>query len=167
MKQEKFEKRLQNIKAQESELGVEITIHNIIDKDHLDCTWYGGEVGTIKYPDGFVISIGAYGDIRMNGFFNGVEIDVSDKTNGGSVYREIGSFINDDQLKQLENADDDACDFIVFRNNNWFEFNLITPDGRWVDLCCLENLIEGDLLSCFENVDEYRNATRWAEDNVV
>lgn len=66
MTQEEFDKRMKEIKDQEKKLGVEIKITQLIDKDHLDCVWYGGEVGRIKYK-GYSIVISAYGDIQIFG----------------------------------------------------------------------------------------------------
>ena len=73
MTQKEYELALSKIMSQGKTYGVKIHISDIIDKDHLDCTWYGGEVATIQY-EGYIITIGAYGDIRLSGTINGEEI---------------------------------------------------------------------------------------------
>lgn len=167
MKQQEFEQRLLKIKEQEKLCDVKINISQLIDKDHLDCTWYGGEVGTIEFKDGTVITIGAYGDIRLYGAINGVSVDIEDKNNSGRVYEELGRMINDEDLKRLTNEYDDKDNYLEFWDNNWFEVDLITPDGKWVDLWICDNILDGNLLECFEGIDTYLEFIAWwcEEDN--
>ena len=49
MTQKEYELALSKIMSQEKTYDVKIHISDIIDKDHLDCSWYGGEVATILY----------------------------------------------------------------------------------------------------------------------
>lgn len=151
--QTEFEKRLLDIKRQEEKYGVEINITDLIDKDHLDCTWYGGEVGTIKY-DGYTITIGACGDIRLCGMVDGEEVNIKDK-NGGYVYDELGAKVDDDKLHSLLTGYGEGNDYLVFENNNWFEVDLITPDGKWIDLSYADNVLDDNLLDCFSDIGFY------------
>ena len=153
MTHQQFEQRLKKIKDQEKKYGVEIEISDIIDKDHLDCVWYGGEVGTIKYK-GYTVVIAAYGDIRIDAVINGEPFDIKDKNNGGVVYEEIGNLIDDAKLAELENADLTG-DYIRYENNNWFEFDIIDPDGKYIDCCYMDNVINDDLIECFSEADFY------------
>lgn len=163
MTQEEFNNKLAEIKQQEEKYGVEIHITDLIDKDHLDCTWYGGEVGTIKY-NGYVITIGAYGDVRLFGQIDGREVDIKDKNNAGRIYKELGSQLDDAKLYALLNGDRKKEDYLVFDNNNWFEVDLISPDGRWIDLCCADNVLSDNLLDCFSDVDTYFEYIEWAKE---
>lgn len=153
MTQEEFDRKLKEVKAQEDKFGVEIEITDIIDKDHLDCTWYGGEVGTIEYK-GYIITIGAYGDIRLGGLINGTEVYVKDKRNGGAAYEELGCELTDDDLHRLLNSDDEN-NYLTFENSNWFEVDLISPEGDFIDLCYADNVLENNLLECFSSVEDY------------
>lgn len=161
MTQQEFESRLKSIKQQEEKYNVVIDIVNIIDKDHLDCTWYGGDVGYITTNDGWQIVISARGDIKISGQIKGREIDVYDKRNGGSAYNDIGYFVNDDMLRNAEKNGD-----VYFSLNNWFEVDLISPSGMFVDLCGADNVLDDNLLDCFENIETYFDYIEWAKEKV-
>lgn len=168
MTEQEYNKTLAAIKAQEKKLGVTIEITDIIDKDHLNCTWYGGEVGRIIGYKGYTIVIGAYGDIRLTGRVNGEYVDIKDKSNGGSVYNELGSKLDDAGLAGcLNNAmtGEDDENMLEFDNNNWFEVDLIGPDGKWIDLCGADNVLDDDLLGYFKDVEEYFQYVDWAIEN--
>ena len=153
MTQKEYELALSKIMSQEKTYGVKIHISDIIDKDHLDCTWYGGEVATILY-EGYTITIGAYGDIRLNGIINGEEIYIKDKNNGGEVYHELGRKLNDETLHEHLNSEDEN-NYLCFENNNWFEVDLVSPNGEWIDLCSADNVLDDNLLDCLMNISYY------------
>ena len=154
MTKKEFKKKLRKIKDQEEKYGVKITITDLIDKDHLNCIWYGGEVGFIETPSGYTITIGAYGDIRLYGFIKSEPIDIKDKSNSGSVYHEIGDKVNDKRLHKLLWSDKEN-NYLEYENNNWFEVDLISPDGEWIDLCYADNVLDDDLLDCFLDIETY------------
>lgn len=155
MTKKKFEEKLRKIKAQEEKYGVTIEITDIIDRNHLNCVWYGGKVGRIQTPSGYTITIGAYGDIRLNGIIDGEEINIKDKSNGGSVYGEIGHKVDDNRLKTLLTADESDENYLRYDNNNWFEVDLISPSGEWIDLFYTDNVLDDDLLDCFMDIETY------------
>lgn len=161
MTQEEFEKRMKEIKNQEKKYDVEIEITQLIDKDHLDCIWYGGEVGRIRYK-GYSIVISAYGEIRIYGTINGQYVDVVDKNNYGRIYEALAIEygIDDDSLYSLlkdcpNSFKGNENNYLEYGYNNWFEVDLISPDGEWIDLCGADNVLENNLLDCFEDVEEY------------
>ena len=154
MTQTEFENKLAQIKEQEAKYNVTINISDIIDKDHLNCVWYGGEVGTIKTSDGYTITIGAYGDIYLYGVIDGEEIYVKDKSNGGYVYNEIGYKVNDNQLHKLLTSYSEQ-NYLIYGDNNWFEVNVISPKGDFIDLGCTDNVLYDDLLDCFLGIETY------------
>ena len=153
MTQKEYELALSKIMSQEKTYDVKIHISDIIDKDHLDCTWYGGEVATILY-EGYTITIGAYGDIPLNGIINREEIYIKDKNNGGEVYHELGRKLNDETLHELLNSEDENNQ-LCFENSNWFEVDLISPNGEWIDLCSADNVLDDNLLDCLMNISYY------------
>lgn len=168
MTQVEFEKKLSDIKQQEEKYGVEIRITDLIDKDHLDCVWYGGEVGTIECKDGWIITIGAHGYIRLTGMLDGYgEVDIKDESNSGYVYREIGSLLNDEKLYSCLYGKADSNDWLCFENNNWFEVDLISPSGQWIDLCSCDNdnILSNNLLECFENIEDYFGYIEWVKNS--
>jgi len=154
-----FERKLRKIKEQK---GVEIDLRPI-DKDHLDPVWYGGRVGYIKFSDGWTVVVEAIGDIRLHGFVNGEEIDVVDKNNGGRVYDELGDVLNDASLDRLLVSEDNGGDFLEYGNNNWFEFDVVSPDGQFIDCFNCDNVLDDNLLSCFEDAGEYSKIVEWAK----
>lgn len=155
-------KKLAEIKKQEEKYGVEIEISQFIDKDHLDCLWYGGEVGTIKLQNGYIITIGAYGDIFLSGYIDGSYIYIKDKSNNGNVYSELGHLLDDRELHKLLESDA-TNNRLVLDNNNWFEVDLISPKGEWIDLCGADNVLEDNLLDCFTDIETYFEYVKWAE----
>lgn len=155
MTQRDFNKRLREIKKQEEKYGVKIYFDgsNVRDKDHLNCIWYGGEVGSIDYK-GYEIVIGAYGDICIGGIIKGAEFNYKDRNNSGRAFDEFGSNINDKSLKDLISSQDNN-NYLSFENNNWFEVNLIGPCGKWISLCNCDNILSDNILECFEHIEDY------------
>ena len=90
----------------------------------------------------------------MYGFINSEPIDIKDKSNSGSVYREIGDKVDDKRLHKLFESDKEY-DYLEYSNNNWFEVDLISPDGEWIDLCYADNVLDDDLLDCFLDIETY------------
>ena len=149
MTQKEYEDALAAIMAQEERLGVKIELHPI-DKDHLDCIWYGGDVGTIQYK-GYTFVISACGDIRLHGYIKKYgEVDIVDKNNSGRAYDELGRYLTDKDLTDL--TDDE---YLVYDNNNWFEVDLISPEGIFYDLFDCDNVLDDDLLDAFRDVEDY------------
>lgn len=155
MTRETFDKVLDFIREEEVKYGVEIDVKQFIDKDHLDCIWYGGEVATIKYR-GYTITIGAYGDIILDGRVNGEDIYIKDRDNAGGVYNELGWELDDERFYSFvdcEHGEDD--DFIDIIDSNWFEVDLIDPDGNWIDLGGMDNVLDNNLLDNLRGINEY------------
>ena len=149
---------LPKIKEEEEKHNVKIEILQNIDDKHQNHLWYGGDVGTITTEDGYKLVISASGDVIMDGIIDGDDFYVKDKNNAGWLYNEIGSKIDDDKLKDLisSNYEDDKNNYINITNNNWFEINLITPDGRFIDLAYMDNVLDDDyLLNCFADISTY------------
>lgn len=139
-------------KAQEicQEAGCEIVFCNYpIDKRHLNCIWYGGEIAHIKFNDGWFLTFGAYGDIKIYGAVKGAGFYVKDTCNSGSVYCELGSIIDDSSLASLE-QNPNPYNFIEFENNNWFEVNAISPNGKFIDLSITDNVLEDNFFDSFD-----------------
>lgn len=119
-----------SLRNQEKEYRVKISFHPdvIRDERHLNCLWYGGEVGRIKYND-YDIVIGAYGDIRLYGKINGREIYFKDRNNSGDSFSEFGKLIDDELLYKLLQSEDEH-NFLRMEDGNWFEVDLISPTGN-------------------------------------
>lgn len=150
--QEQYEARIAKIMEQEKELGVKIELHPI-DKDHLDCIWYSGEVGRITREDGWAVVLEAHGEIRLYGTVNGEEFYFVDKS-GGNAYKDL-PIADDDTLHKLEEAG-----AIVYENNNWFEFDVIGPDGSFYDCYGpFDNVVDDNILDFFEDLGDSVNAT--------
>jgi len=95
------------------------------DNKRKESVWYGGELVKIEF-DHYVITIGAYGDIRA--YIN--DNYYVDKNNGGNFanYLEEEGIYNDRELYKAigENR-------IEFESNNWFEAIIWdTEKKEWV-----------------------------------
>ena len=145
----------ESLHQQEEKLGVEIFLdkEDIRDEKHLNCLWYGGEIGKIKYRD-YEIVISAYGDICLGGIIDGKEVHFVSKLNDGAAFSELGKMLDDESLETLINSDD-SNNYLVYENNNWFEVDLIGPNGTWIDLSHADNVLSNNILECFEDVSEY------------
>lgn len=151
---EQFVDKIAKIFSPENTKGAKIKIMDLIDQNHLNCLWYGKTVGYIEI-DNWIVSIEANGDVRIQGKFEGEEFDIVDKNDGGRVYQELGNKIDDTALERLI-GNPEPDNFIEFGNNNWFEFNVITPDGIFIDCFDYDNVLDSDnLLECFDNIDYY------------
>lgn len=75
-----IEQKFKKMEAEVKRLGVTLLTkpEAFIDDDHLDCTWYGGYIGGLRYK-GYVVSVAAMGDVRVSGEYKGVEVDYVDK----------------------------------------------------------------------------------------
>lgn len=145
---ERYRKAIQKA---EKTYGVEIEVF-VHDERHLNCLWYGGEVATIKYK-GYTVTIEARGDIRLYGQYQNKDIEFVDKHDGGEAYWELGSLIDDKTLEILLNADPDTDnDYLVCENNNWFEFDLISPDGKFIDCSCYDNILSDNLFDFIDDI---------------
>lgn len=69
-----IEQKFKKMEAEAKRLGVTLLTkpEAFIDDDHLDCTWYGGYIGGLRYK-GYVVSVAAMGDVRVSGEYKGVE----------------------------------------------------------------------------------------------
>lgn len=155
----------EDLRRQENLYGVKICVpkENIIDGKHLDCFWYGGEIGYIEYK-GYKIVIGAYGDRRVNGRINGRPFFYKSKDNRYAFHDGDTDLITDDNhLHQLLDSDD-PNNHLYFSDNNWFEVDLIAPSGEWIDLCGCDNVLDNNLLDCFSGVNTYFEYVEWAID---
>lgn len=156
-----FEEFFESLKEQEKKYGVSIQFSpdKLRDEKHLDCIWYGGEVGKITYRD-YQIVIGAYGEIRLYGRINGEDIHFVGKNNVGEAYREFGNILDDESLYKLLDSND-PDNQLTLGNNNWFEVDLISPDGKFIDLFGMDNVLCNNILDCFSDVSEYFKFVDW------
>lgn len=103
------------------------TLDPMIDENHQDCVWYGGDLVLVEYK-GWKFILGAYGDVRATLYDeSGEEIaEVRDKNNYGLFYDEMDRYIaGDKEMYALESEDK-----LVFGNNNWFEVFAVDPAGE-------------------------------------
>lgn len=118
--------------------GFSVEITQQVDKNRLDCVWYGGEVAKVHYK-GFTFTVEAIGDVKAYLFDeHDKEIArVKDKGNGGHFYDEMRQFIaNDKELKELS----DGCR-LVYDDANWWECFATTPDGKFHDM---QDVVDAD-----------------------
>ena len=158
-----IQKFYESLKAQEEKLAVKICVpeDNLIDGNHLDCFWYGGEIGHIEYK-GFRIVIGAYGDRRVEGMIDGEYFYYKNKDNHNAYHDGDTDRIKDDSHLHLLCESEEENNYLNFIESNWFEVNLIDPDGNWIDLYGCDTVLDNNLMDCFSNVESYLDYVRWA-----
>lgn len=145
----------ESLHQQEEKFGVEIFLdrEDIRDEKHLNCLWYGGEIGKIKYRD-YEIVISAYGDVCLGGIIDGKEVHFVSKLNDGTAFSELGNMFDDESVEKLIYSHD-SNNYLVYEDKNWFEVDLIGPNGTWIDLSYADNVLDDNILKCFEDVSEY------------
>ena len=159
MNKKEFSDSLKRIKENEKKYNVKIDITDIIDYEHLDCSFYGGEVGSITFPDGAIIVIETFGEIRLCGIIDNKPVEIVDKANQG-IFKKSDIQLTDSLLDKLLNSAD-SSNYLAFGNNNWFQANLITPSGEWIDLTETDNILSDNLLECFENIERIIALKNW------
>lgn len=70
------------------------------------------------------------------------------------VYNEIGYKVNGDQLHKLLTSYSEQ-NYLIYGDNNWFEVNVISPKGDFIDLSYADNVLDDDLLDCFLGIETY------------
>ena len=72
MSRHKIERRYRKMQADAKAFGAELLTEEsiFIDDDHLDCVWYGGHIGGLRYK-GYEVSVEVHGDVEIVGFMNG------------------------------------------------------------------------------------------------
>ena len=136
--------------------GVDVCIdgRNFIDKEHLDCFWYGGYLGSVRYRD-YSIDIEVHGDVRATIFDKdgNEEYHYVNKNNDGAYsYSEVRNLIKNDAELQAFNESGRIC----FENNNWVEIFLRDADGE--DSGLVFDVLGDNVLDAFriENVEWYK-----------
>ena len=110
--------------------GVDVCIDekNFIDKEHLDCFWYGGYLGSVTYRD-YSIDIEVHGDVRATIFDKdgNEEYHYVNKNNDGAYsYSEVRNLIkNDAELYTFIKNGKICCE-----DNNWVEIFLRDAEGE-------------------------------------
>ncbi len=150
-KRDKIRAKLAELEAEAEKYGAELQLFedDFIDDEHLDCVWYGGEIGEIVYK-GYVISIAVEGDVRISGAEGDAKFEDFAYVNkqGTGAYAAADdslrmAFKNDDELQEAQSRER-----ITYENNNWVEFFVKTPDGLWHD----GDVIEFNVLEAFDSI---------------
>lgn len=128
---------------------------SIIDAEHLDCFWYGGQVGSLVYK-GYTVSIEVHGDVRFKLLDDKCKetlLNYNNRNNTGAYEdAEVKALIPDDEtLHKL-------CDEVraVWSNNNWVEYLIFDPDGQEVDTFGWDNVLDDNVLEAFTDVRYYK-----------
>ena len=137
MSRSRIERRFRKMQADAKALGVELLTDEsvFIDDDHLDCVWYGGYIGGLKYK-GYEVSIEVHGDVEIVGFVNGRDFLYKNRQNTGAMNMAASdtlrdTFRSDSELWDALNADEDAENKVTFENNSWIEAFVKDPNGHW------------------------------------
>lgn len=137
MSRTKIERRYRRMQADAKAFGAELLTEEsiFIDDDHLDCVWYGGHIGGLRYK-GYEVSIEVHGDVEIVGFMNGHDFLYKNKKNTGAMNMAASdalrtTFKSDAELWDALNADEEAENKVAFENNSWIEAFVKDPEGHW------------------------------------
>lgn len=141
---------------------IEDLTFDIIDGNHLDSIWYGGEVLSFKYRQ-YLISLNVRGDVWASLYnHKNEEIrKVIDKNNWGRFYEEFQDIIKSDS-HLYEMCCEESQLKVELHNNNWIEYNIysINEDQSLEflenDLLEVSNVLEG-IEYILENVENFIN----------
>lgn len=131
------------------------------DDNHLSSLWYGGEIATVKFPNGAIGCIDAIGDVcaTLTDLTDEHEIAyVRDKGNNGIFYCEMSPYIKSDVDIGRKEAEGE----LLFDNNNWWEISVVDKDGEWHDLMWASDCddLYGAIEDCIVGLvdyDDYEN----------
>lgn len=146
-------KILRSLEAQGFDTSqINLEIQDFIDEEHKRCVWYGGVVATVEYKD-HVFWLEAHGDVSIKSYneenSDEVEFCYSNKNNTGAYHNDeaLAYFVNDARFDELNQAYR-----LAWRNNNWFEVLVETPDGVKSDFG-LDGVCDSDFLDeCIEEM---------------
>lgn len=137
MSRQKISRRCRKLRREAAAFGAELLTNEktFIDDEHLDCVWYGGYIGGLRYK-GYEVSIEVCGDVDIYGFVNGADFQYRNRSNTGAMNMTASdslrtAFKSDYELQEALNAGADAHDKIESRGNNWIEAYVRNPDGTW------------------------------------
>lgn len=137
MSRHKIERRYRKMQADAKAFGAELLTEEsiFIDDDHLDCVWYGGHIGGLRYK-GYEVSVEVHGDVEITGFMNGRDFLYKNKQNTGAMTMAASdtlrtTFKSDAELWDALNADEEAENKVAFENNSWIEAFVKDPEGHW------------------------------------
>ena len=154
MKKEKIREKLKQYRDLAAQKGAILNVneHDFIDDDHLDCVWYGGDIGNVVYK-GVIFDISVHGDVCLYGSYKGQEIYYKNKSNSGAIGTDLYYQIPDDKtLYQLSKFDlqEKTEDYLEWGNNNWVEF--FYGDTGASDVADEDNVLEavGEVLEFIE-----------------
>lgn len=129
---------------------------DIIDDKHLDCFWYGGQIGTFEYK-GYTVSIEVHGDVSvtlLDSSFQENLLHYNNRDNSGAYKNtEALELICDDET--LHKLIDDGR--LVFSNNNWVEYLVFDPDDQMVDNVAWDNILDNNVLDVFDDPEWVKN----------
>ena len=133
--------KINAIKKTASRRGIELTVdeNDFIDADHLDCTWYGGNIAHICYKD-LDIDIDVFGDVIFEGTYNGQKIYYVNTTNTGAAESEFIRQIPNDFILHALCGRKDNDDRLICRSVNCPEARIYSKlTGKYIDSKKLES----------------------------
>lgn len=134
MSRQKIEQQFRKMRAEAQAFGAELLTKEdtFVDDDHLDCVWYGGYIGGLKYK-GYELSLEVRGEVVIRGFINGEYFEYVNRLGNGAM-----NMAASDHLRtafksdaELDRAFEDGS--IDYDDNNWIEAFVKEPDGYWSD----------------------------------
>ena len=145
----KIERKYKEMISEAKRLGViPLTDKEIfIDDDHLNCVWYGGYIGGIKYK-GYELSIEVNGDVEICGIVNGKDFEYVNRMNISAMSANASDHLRTTFASDAAFNETLQYGEIEYSSNNWIEIFVSSPSGNWdegkiaddsddvLDVCC-------------------------------
>lgn len=125
-------KKCNQMEVSAKELGVELLTKpdTFIDDNHLDCVWYGGYIGGLKYK-GYELSLEVHGDVVICGVVNGEDFEYVNRLNTGAMNMAASDHLRTTFKSDAELNEAIQNESIELTANNWIEAFVQDPSGYW------------------------------------
>ena len=178
MKKTEIEAKVKELRQMAKDRKMKLSIPpGKLHEDRLDCFWYGGHIGTLKYGH-YDIHIEVFGDVFcLLRHPKNEAVLVRDKACLGRFYETMSPFLRND--RDLSLAIDRGLGLpglgangkpfpysLEITENNWVEFNIFdNRRGQWLPLSSGMNILDSsNVLEAFSSMDLFLECVRmWEE----
>ena len=135
------------------------------DDNHLDCVWYGGEIGGFVYKN-FKLVFEMNGDVELEGVVKGRSFYYRNSQNTGAMSFIASdtlrtAFKSDMELYSALEADENGTD-IEFKDNSWIEARVFTSIGEYVG-----NMVIDWTDNVLEACSSIKDMINWLEKELI
>ena len=151
------------MEASAKELGVELLTKpdTFIDDDHLDCVWYGGYIGGLKYK-GYELSLEVHGEVVICGVVNGEDFEYVNRLNTGAMNMAASDHLRTAFKSDAELNEAIQNESIELTANNWIEAFVQDPSGYWS-----EGVVVDETDNVLDACSDVSGWVSWLKENFI